>query len=180
MILACFHRMFSIIALLAIISCGGCTTTTAPGPVSTADATLFVIVRHAEKATGDAKDPNLSETGHSRAQRMAERLAVQRMTAVYATDYRRTQQTAAPTARTQGLEIRTYDASALAADFVARLRREHSAGFVLVVGHSNTVAAIAGALCACAVAPLREDEYDRWITITIHRNRVVELEETRY
>ncbi len=154
--------------------------TKAPGGASIADATVFVIVRHAEKASNDPKDPTLSETGHARAQRLAEGLAAQRMTAVYATGYRRTQQTAAPTARTHGLEVQTYDAAIPAADFAAQLRSRHVSGSVLVVGHSNTVAAIASALCACAVSPLAEDEYDRWITVSILQNGAVELEDARY
>ena len=154
--------------------------TKAPGGASIANETVFVIVRHAEKASNDPKDPTLSETGHARAKRLAERLAAQRMTAVYATGYRRTQQTAAPTARTHGLEVQTYAAAMPAADFAAQLRSRHVSGSVLVVGHSNTVAAIASALCACAVAPLREDEYDRWITVSIRQNGAVSLKEARY
>ena len=180
MILGCFHKSFAMIALSAIISCSGCVKTVSNDPASTADAAVFVIVRHAEKAADDSKDPTLSEAGRARAERLAQRLDSQRMTAVYATSYRRTQQTAAPTAQTHHLEIRTYDAGMPAADFAARLRSEHSAGSVLVVGHSNTVATIAGALCGCAVTPLREGEYDRWTAITVRRSGVVKLEESRY
>jgi phosphohistidine phosphatase SixA len=174
-----FYRPYAIVALLAVISCGGCMTK-APGGASIEDATVFVIVRHAEKASNDPKDPTLSETGHARAKRLAGRLAIQRMTAVYATGYRRTQQTAAPIARAHGLEVQTYDAAIPAADFAAQLRSRHVSGSVLVVGHSNTVAAIASALCACAVSPLAEDEYDRWITVSILQNDGVKLKETRY
>ena len=90
MIRHCFYWRYAIIALLAVISCGGCMTK-APSGASIADTTVFVIVRHAEKASNDPKDPSLSEAGHARARRLTERLAVQRMTAVYATGYRRTQ-----------------------------------------------------------------------------------------
>lgn len=179
MMLGWLDRPFAIIALFAIMSCSGCMTK-APGRASVADATVFVIVRHAEKASNDPKDPSLSEAGHARARRLTERLAVQRMTAVYATGYRRTQQTAAPIARAHGLEVQTYDAAMPAADFVAQLHSRHISGSVLVVGHSNTVAAIAGALCACAVSPLGEDEYNRWITVSILQNGAVKLEEARY
>ncbi len=183
MIRRCFYRPFAIVVLLAVIICSGCMTT-ASDPASTANATadetVFVIVRHAEKTSNDPKDPTLSEAGHARARRLAERLAGQRMTAVYATDYRRTQQTAAPAAQSHRLEVRTYDAAMPAAAFAAQLQNEYSGGAVLVVGHSNTVAAIASALCACAVAPLREDEYDRWITVSIHQNGAIKLGEARY
>jgi phosphohistidine phosphatase SixA len=179
MILGWFYRPFVIIVMLVIISCGGCMTT-ALSRASIADAAVFVIVRHAEKATDDPKDPTLSETGHARAQQLAERLAIQRITAVYVTGYRRTQQTAEPTARAHGLEVQTYDAAMPAADFAAQLRSRHVSGSVLVVGHSNTVAAIASALCACAVSPLAEDEYDRWITVSILQNGAIKLEDAGY
>lgn len=142
--------------------------------------TTFIVVRHAEKGLDDPKDPSLSEAGQLRAQRASERLADERVTAAYATRYKRTQMTAAKTAQAHGLEVTTYDAAQPAADFAAQLRRAHTTGVILVVGHSNTVADIAGALCACTVTPLREDEYDRWIEIRIDRNGTVKFEETRY
>jgi broad specificity phosphatase PhoE len=170
-------RSIASVALAAVMA-SGCATTATVG--ATMDETVFVIVRHAEKAADDPKDPTLSDAGRARAQRLAGLLTGERMAAVYATGYRRTQMTASPTAHAHGLDVRIYDASTPPADFVAQLRQEQTAGTVLVVGHSNTVPAIASALCACSVAPLREDEYDRWITIRADRNGVVTLKETRY
>ncbi len=169
----------TIAALALSISIGGCTTTasTATAPM---DETVFVIVRHAEKTTNDPKDPTLSEAGSARALRVAERLSAAQVSAVYATGYRRTQQTAAPTALAHRIEVRIYDAAMPAKDFAARLRAAHATGTVLVVGHSNTVSAIAAGLCECEVAPLREDEYDRWIRIHTDRNGTIALEEERY
>jgi broad specificity phosphatase PhoE len=169
----------TIAALALSMSIGGCATT-ASTPASPVDGTVFVIVRHAEKAVDDAKDPTLSEAGHARALRLARGLSNAHVSAVYATGYRRTQLTAAPTALAHHLEVRIYDAAMSAADFAAQLRSGHDPGMVLVVGHSNTVSAIAGALCECEVAPLREDEYDRRITIRADRNGTATLEEARY
>lgn len=143
-------------------------------------ATTFIVLRHAEKAADDPKDPSLSEAGQARAQRAKERLADERVTAAYATRYRRTQMTAAKTAQAHGLEVSIYDAAQPVPDFAAQLRRTHSTGVVLVVGHSNTVAGIAAALCGCTVSPVREDEYDRWIEVRIGRNGAVDFEESRY
>ena len=162
-------------AALAVFLCGCTTRATKEGAV-----TAFVIVRHAEKAMDDPKDPVLSATGRTRAQRLAERLADADVTAVYATGYRRAQQTAAPTALAHRLDVSTYDAETPAADFAAQLRATHPGGTVLVVGHSNTVATIAGTLCACQVAPLRDDEYDRWITVRIMTDGKIGIEDKRY
>jgi broad specificity phosphatase PhoE len=177
MTLKSLHAPIAVLVLSVLIC--GCTTTaiTAAAP---ADGTIFVIVRHAEKAADDPKDPTLSEAGHARALRLAERLADAHVSAVYATGYRRTQLTAAPTALAHEVEVRIYDAAMNAADFAAQLRGRQAPGTVLVVGHSNTVSAIAGALCECEVAPLRDDEYDRWITVHTDRSGRTTLEEARY
>jgi hypothetical protein len=47
------------------------------------------------------------------------------------------------------------------------LRASYDRGTVLVVGHSNTVAPLAQALCGCAIAPNAESEYGRLIRITV-------------
>lgn len=127
----------------------------------------FIVVRHAEKSDDDPRDPSLSEVGEARAQRLAKRMAEHDLIAAYATGYRRTQQTAQPTALLHGLDVQTYDASQAAAMFASELRQAHRHGTVLVVGHSNTVPAIAGALCACPVAAMDEDEYGRMYEIAI-------------
>mgnify|MGYP001332651032 FL=1 len=140
---------------------------------------VFVLVRHAEKAADSPDDPSLSDAGRARAQRLARSLEGAPVVAVYATGYRRTQQTAGPTAAAHALAITTYDARRPAAAFAAELHAAQRHGTVLVVGHSNTVPAIAAALCACVVAPMREDEYDRRIEIRIAADGAATLEQTR-
>lgn len=139
----------------------------------------FVIVRHAEKSNDDPRDPTLSEAGLARAQRLAAALAKQPLAAVYATAYRRTQQTAAPAASDHGLVVTTYDAALDAKDLASTLKQRHASGTVLVVGHSNTVPAIAAALCACVVAPLRDDEFDRRLHVWIDARGNATLIDTR-
>ena len=72
-----------------------------------------------------------------------------------------------PTARAHGLEVVTYDAREPAETLAARLRASHATGTVLVVGHSNTVPAIAAALCGCDVPAMDETEYDRRLAVAI-------------
>lgn len=131
------------------------------------DVRTFVLVRHAEKASDDPKDPTLTPAGSARAQRLADALAREPVVAVYATAYRRTQLTAAPTAASHRLTVRTYDASLPADTFAAQLLHEHTSGTVLVVGHSNTIPALASMLCHCEIAPMREDEFDRMIRVRV-------------
>ncbi|HEY5804187.1 MAG TPA: phosphoglycerate mutase family protein [Lysobacter sp.] len=158
--------------LLAIALLGACAT--APPPVTT-----FILVRHAEKVPDGSKDPELTAAGLARADALAVRLADMPLAAVYSTAYRRTQQTAAPTARGHSLAVTTYDAKATAQELSSRLQREHPGRSVLVVGHSNTIPGIAAALCSCAVAEMSEAEYDRLTTVRIDAGGKATLEQGR-
>ena len=151
-------RLHFLVLLLVMTTCAG-----VPAP----SGTTFVLVRHAEKADDGSRDPPLNETGRARAQSLARRLARSPLLAAYATSFKRTQQTAQPAAAMHAIAVTTYDAAEPAPVFAARLRAQHDHGTVLVVGHSNTVPAIAAALCACTVAALGDEEYDRIYTIRI-------------
>jgi broad specificity phosphatase PhoE len=144
-----------------------------------APALEFVVVRHAEKASDDPRDPQLSDAGRARAQRLATALAAQPLVAAYATAYRRSQQTAAPAAARHGLAVTAYDARQDVGAFAAALRQRHARGTVLVVGHSNTVPGIAAALCGCTVAPLGDDEFDRRLSVRFDRDGTATLVDAR-
>lgn len=153
-------RLAALSALLAVLA--GCATHR-----EAAQAVTFVLVRHAEKATDDPRDPSLSDAGRLRAERLAHRLHDADVVAVYATPYRRTQQTAAPAARDHRLDVITYDPAQPASALATSLRRRHARGTVLVVGHSNTIPALAQALCGCAIDATADDEYGRRITVDV-------------
>jgi broad specificity phosphatase PhoE len=144
------------------------------------DAITFVLVRHAEKADDGSKDPPLTSAGEARAQTLAAGLGEAPLRAVYATAYKRTQATAAPSAGAHSLPVATYDAKLPARDFAAQLRREYRNGTVLVVGHSNTVPDIAAALCQCSVLPIDDAEYDRRITIHVDAQGRAAMQVDRY
>lgn len=141
-----------------------------PAPLPVGDAVTFVVVRHAEKADNDARDPPLSAAGRSRAHQLAERLHNERLVAAHATQYRRTRQTAMPVAAAHGLTVTAYDAAAPVHGFARTLLDAYTAGTVLVVGHSNTVPGIVAALCDCATDPMPEHEYDRISFVRIDRD----------
>lgn len=161
--------------LFAAIAIGGCASGYRAAQTTGA---VFVLVRHAEKASDDPKDPSLSETGQARATQLS--TILKRVDAAYATRYRRTQLTAAPIAANSGVAVATYDAAMPTETFARQLRASHPRGTVLVVGHSNTVAQISAALCDCEVEPLRDDEYDRMITVRIKPDGKALVEQTRY
>lgn len=163
------------IALLLLLSMlAGCRSL--PDP---ADGATFVLVRHAEKAADDPKDPALTPAGTRRAEKLASALHLRPVVAVYATPFRRTQATAAPVARDHGLTVTTYDAATGPADFARTLRAGHTAGTVVVVGHSNTVPAIAQALCGCTIGAMAETEYGRRITLRVLPDGRVTVDDRR-
>jgi broad specificity phosphatase PhoE len=112
------------------------------------DASLtLIVVRHAEKMSSTDADPPLSAEGLKRAEALALALRDYPVVAVYATPFRRTQTTAAPTALRFGVPVQSYDAKLATTEFADTLRAQHSSGAVLVVGHSNTVPQIVSVLC---------------------------------
>lgn len=159
------------------------TACSTPRPVANQSATTtttFIIVRHAEKGTDDKKDPSLSEAGLLRAERLAARLADKPLVAAYATDYRRTRQTAAPAAEAHGIAVTVYDAQLPATTLVSQLRKAHTHGTVLVVGHSNTVPEIVAAFAGTVVPAMTDDEFDRLYRIDLKANGETTLHQDQY
>jgi broad specificity phosphatase PhoE len=144
-----------------------------------AGTTTYYIVRHAEKVDA-SRDPDLSAAGHARGQALAGRLAGTPLAAIYATEFKRTGQTVAPTASAQRTAITTYAAAQPADAFAAHLRQAHPRGNVLVAGHSNTAPGIVAALCACEVAPMPDHEYDRLSIVRIGADGRAQLTVERY
>lgn len=139
----------------------------------------YVLMRHAEKAQDDPRDPSLSDAGRGRVQRLVQRLHREPVVAVYATGFRRTQLTAAPVAQDHALPVSIYDANTSADDMARILRHVHRAGTVVVIGHSNTVPALAAALCGCLIGPTAESEFGRRITVHIDEEGHATLDDRR-
>lgn len=131
---------------------------------SDGSATTVIVVRHAEKVD-DSDDPPLSEAGAVRAEALVALLGSSPPDAIYASQYRRTQDTVAPAAARFGLEVRVDPVARPIEDWAQRfaelLIAEHPGETVLVAGHSNTVPALVAALCACEVEGIDDSVYDR-------------------
>lgn len=133
-----------------------------------AQGTIFVV-RHAERADagaggapGTSTDPSLSDVGHARAASLATLLKDAGITEIYVTEFRRTQQTAAPLASALGLTpvvVAAKDTGAL----IVRLKQ--TAGNVLVVGHSNTVPDIVAGLGVDAPITIDDRDFDNLLLV---------------
>lgn len=157
------HPRFIVASCMLVLA--ACSTTSPASPGT--GAIEYVIVRHAEKGTDDRRDPSLSEAGVARAQALARLLADAPLRAVYATGYKRTQQTGAPAATMHGLAVSTYDAELPASSFTTQLQAAHEDGVVLVVGHSNTVPQIVSALSGQPVEPMPDTVFDRLYRVRV-------------
>ena len=127
-----------------------------------AEAQMVIVVRHAERADGGATmstttDPELSETGKARAQKLAAMLSDAGVVAIYTTQYKRTKDTATPLGDKIGVSYEAVPSGDMAG--LVRKIKSHKSGAVLVVGHSNTVPVIVKALGGPDVS-MADDEYD--------------------
>jgi len=128
-----------------------------------AQAPIF-LVRHAERADTSSgtpppagADPDLSDAGRARAESLAAALKDTGITTIFATEYKRTQQTAAPLAKLLGIRVTTVSSkeSAALAD-----RIKAASDPVLIVGHSNTLPEILKLLGIDTPVKIDDAEYD--------------------
>ena len=150
-------RIGSMVALLVSLA------TAAPA----AQSPLF-LVRHAERADagrgGAGSDPELSAAGLARADALAVTLKDAGITAIFATEYKRTRQTAEPLAKALGLTVTVVPAKDVAG-LVERIGK--SSGPVLVVGHSNTVPDVIKALGVDTPVQIADADYDNLFVVTM-------------
>jgi len=125
--------------------------------------TTVFIVRHAEKAD-DSKDAELSEAGRARAEALANMLRDSKISVIYTTEFKRTQETAAPVAKALGLTVTTLPAANQAA-LVAKLRT--STANSLVVGHGNTIPDVIKSLGISELINISESDYDNLFVVLL-------------
>lgn len=135
------------------------------------------LVRHAEKSTSPAKDPELTELGLQRAQDLAQVLGGKKIKAIYSTNTTRTRETAMPLSKKLGLAIQYYtpDTADKIVQNALKLKRN-----TLIVGHSNTLLPLIAALgLQASKKEIPDSEYDN--LFMIYRNKgKLKLVESRY
>jgi len=128
-----------------------------------AQPSTVILVRHAERAAAPANDPILTEAGSQRALDLKEALRGAGVTSIITTHLQRTQLTAKPLSHVNGLSyivVRAGGPPAVHIDSVAAAVKRRPAGdVVLVVGHSNTIPAIVGALGGPKLPELCDGQY---------------------
>ena len=125
---------------------------------------VVVIVRHAEKATNGGTDPDLSSVGRARADALARILKDSGITAIFTSEFKRTQETAAPTA-TSARVAPTVVAAKDTAALVAKLHQLN--GNALVVGHGDTIPNVIKALGINVPINIPEEDYSELLIVTL-------------
>jgi broad specificity phosphatase PhoE len=127
--------------------------------------TTIIFVRNADVdvTTAANGDPSLSTLGHRRAELLADALAdidvVAGVDAIYASEFRRTQQTAAPIARRLELDVQIRDPYQVE-EFMATVLDEHKGEIVLVVTHGDILAPLVEELHGSKNIPPMDDVGD--------------------
>jgi len=131
--------------------------------------TTVILVRHAEKKIEpDNSNPALSSAGEERSLELMRILANSGISAIYVTQYQRTQQTAQPLA--DRLRLKTTQVESSNPQEVARqIKASRAQGSILVVGHNSTVPAIIAALGGGNYPVIPETEYDNMFVVTLYR-----------
>ncbi|WP_066920425.1 SixA phosphatase family protein [Steroidobacter denitrificans] len=143
--------------------------------------TVVFVVRHAEIERSADPDPPLSQQGRERAIRLAKMLAharpVRGIDAIFASEYRRTHQTATPLSEALGLPVNLVP-SPIWDELARRIKHEHRGEYVLVVGSTDTVPQLIEALSGEKLS-LSDDEYNAMFVVfvpQISKTKVVRLQ----
>src|SRR5213076_3569221 len=125
---------------------------------------VVVIVRHAEKATNGGNDPDLSSAGRARADELARILKDSGITAIFTSEFKRTQETAAPTATSIGVTATVIPAKDTAA-LAAKLHQLN--GNALVVGHGDTIPNMIKELGIDSPINIPDEDYSELLIVTL-------------
>jgi broad specificity phosphatase PhoE len=142
--------------------------------------TTIILVRHAEKKIeSNNPDPDLTPAGVERAQQIARVFGDAGINAIYATQYKRTQQTVKPLADRLGLSMNLLNANQTQ-ELVNEIQTAHRGQTIFVAGHSNTVPAIMAALSGEPFAEIPDSEYDNLFIVTIYRFGKAKVTKLKY
>ena len=133
--------------------------------------TTLIFVRHTDIEASVGDDPPLSRLGQQRAELLADVIqdidVVAGVDAIYASDHRRTQETAAAVAERLELDIATRDPYEVVL-FMAQVLRQHKGEIVLVVTLGDILAPLVEELHGSKNIPtFGPDDYDDIYIVTI-------------
>ena len=142
--------------------------------------TTVILIRHAEKVIDpNNSDPDLSPAGQARAQELARMFGDSGINAIYATQYKRTQESVRPLADRLGVPSNLVD-SKKTPELIKQLLSDHRGQTILVAGHNNSVPEIIAALGGPAYPTIPESEYDNLYIVTVYRTGKAKVVKMKY
>ena len=131
--------------------------------------TTVIVVRHAEKNIEPANpDPDLSPAGQARAQELARMFGDTGVNALYATQFKRTQQTVKPLGDRLGLTVNVVEAKNTQ-ELIRQILTTRRGQTIVVAGHNNTAPEIVKALGGGDFPVIPENEFDNMFIVTVYR-----------
>jgi 2,3-bisphosphoglycerate-dependent phosphoglycerate mutase len=125
---------------------------------------ILFIVRHAEKAAPGRNDPELSAAGQERAEALGRVLKDAEITAIFTTEFKRTQETAAPTAKATQITPTIVPAK----DIPGLVEKLHGLkGNALIVAHGNTIPDLVKELGIATPVNIPENDYSELLIIIL-------------
>jgi len=166
-----FSMLFAVLG--AVVVFGYFTTFRRP-------VTTVILIRHTEKIIDpNNPDVDLSPAGQARAQELARMFGDAGVNAIYATQYKRTQETVKPLADKLGLRINVVN-SKNTNDLLAQIRAQNSGQTVFIAGHNNNVPEIIAALGGPKYPIIPESEYDNLFVVTVYRSGQAKVVKMKY
>jgi 2,3-bisphosphoglycerate-dependent phosphoglycerate mutase len=142
--------------------------------------TTVILIRHAEKVIDpNNPDVDLSPAGQARAQELVRMFGDAGINAIYATQYKRTQQTVKPLADKLGLPVSQIN-SKNTSDLVAQIQAQRAGQVIFVAGHNNTVPEIIAALGGPTFPIIPEAEFDNLYIVTVYRTGKAKVVKLKY
>ena len=142
--------------------------------------TTVILVRHAEKVIDpNNADPDLSPAGEARARELVRMFGDAGINAIFATQYKRTQETMKPLADKLGLPIIQVN-SKNTAELLTQIRSQHRGQVIFISGHNSTVPEIIAALGGPNYPIIPESEYDNLYVVTVYRTGKAKVVKLKY
>ena len=142
--------------------------------------TTVILVRHAEKVIDpNNPDVDLSPAGQARAQEIVRMFGDAGINAIYATQYKRTQQSVKPLADKLGLPVNQVN-SKNTVELINQIKSQHSGQLIFIAGHNSTVPEIIAALGGPQYPVIPETEYDNLYVVTVYRTGKAKVVKMRY
>jgi len=166
--------------IVAILGVFGFSNTGASAQTPTTPMTV-ILVRHAEKKVvpPENKDPDISVEGERRAAELVKMFSDSGIGAIYATQYKRTQQTVKPLSDKLGIPVTKIEAKDTA-ELVKQIRAQKAGQVVIIAGHNNTVPEIIAALGGPKMPIIPETQYDNLFILNLGADGSASLLKMKY